>query len=89
MFVTNWISTTKIQKISEITNFFRHYFLSRTEVQINAIKEQTKALKEVAKKPTIQAEHYHAGNSTFDVHSKHLHLDHQEEGNSALLPSDL
>ena len=22
----------KIQKISEITNFFRHYFLSRTEV---------------------------------------------------------
>ena len=30
--VTNWISTTKIQKISEITNFFRHYFLSRTEV---------------------------------------------------------
>ena len=35
MFVTNWISTTKIQKISEITNFFRHYFLSRTEVTIN------------------------------------------------------
>ena len=34
MFVTNWISTTKIQKISEITNFFRHYFLSRTEVLI-------------------------------------------------------
>ena len=32
MFVTNWISTTKIQKISEITNLFRHYFLSRTEV---------------------------------------------------------
>ena len=32
MFVTNWISTTKIQKISEITNFFKHYFLSRTEV---------------------------------------------------------
>ena len=31
MFVTNWISTTKIQKISEITNFFRHYFLSRTD----------------------------------------------------------
>ena len=26
MFVTNWISPTKIQKISEITNFFRHYF---------------------------------------------------------------
>ncbi|MEH2863667.1 hypothetical protein V7T12_15290 [Segatella copri] len=35
MFVTNWISTTKIQKISEITNFFRHYFLSRTEVVKN------------------------------------------------------
>ena len=33
MFVTNWISTTKTQKISEITNFFRHYFLSRTEVK--------------------------------------------------------
>ena len=32
MFVTNWNPTTKIQKISEITNFFRHYFLSRTEV---------------------------------------------------------
>ena len=30
--ITNWISPTKIQKISEITNFFRHYFLSRTEV---------------------------------------------------------
>ena len=38
MFVTNWISTTKIQKISEITNFFRHYFLSRTEV----VKTQTR-----------------------------------------------
>ena len=38
MFVTNWISTTKIQKISEITNFFRHYFLSRTEV-INSIRK--------------------------------------------------
>ena len=35
MFVTNWISTTKIQKISEITNFFRHYFLSRTEVKLS------------------------------------------------------
>ena len=34
MFVTNWISPTKIQKISEITNFFRHYFLSRTEVSV-------------------------------------------------------
>ena len=39
MFVTNWISTTKIQKISEITNFFRHYFLSRTEVKILIISE--------------------------------------------------
>ena len=40
MFVTNWISTTKIQKISEITNFFRHYFLSRTEVLfLHPIKE--------------------------------------------------
>ena len=40
MFVTNWISTTKIQKISEITNFFRHYFLSRTEV-LDEKKEET------------------------------------------------
>ena len=39
MFVTNWISTTKIQKISEITNFFRHYFLSRTEVETEDIKD--------------------------------------------------
>ena len=38
MFVTNWISTTKIQKISEITNFFRHYFLSRTEVYLDEIR---------------------------------------------------
>ena len=37
MFVTNCISTTKIQKISEITNFFRHYFLSRTEVRIKKV----------------------------------------------------
>ena len=37
MFVTNWISTTKIQKISEITNFFRHYFLSRTEVSFHIV----------------------------------------------------
>ena len=37
MFVTNWISTTKIQKISEITNFFRHYFLSRTEVVLDSL----------------------------------------------------
>ena len=41
MFVTNWISTTKIQKISEITNFFRHYFLSRTEV---SLKEKSYSL---------------------------------------------
>lgn len=45
MFVTNWISTTKIQKISEITNFFRHYFLSRTEVDYgnNGRREQDDA----------------------------------------------
>ena len=42
MFVTNWISPTKIQKISEITNFFRHYFLSRTEVYIT--KEEYDAI---------------------------------------------
>ena len=40
MFVTNWISPTKIQKISEITNFFRHYFLSRTEVIMRNINGQ-------------------------------------------------
>ena len=40
MFVTNWISPTKIQKISEITNFFRHYFLSRTEVYIQVDGER-------------------------------------------------
>ena len=52
MFVTNWISTTKIQKISEITNFFKHYFLSRTEVMficsllnLYAKKMQTSAMK--------------------------------------------
>ena len=39
MFVTNWISTTKIQKISEITNFFRHYFLSRTEVHLDQAED--------------------------------------------------
>ena len=32
MFVTICNSTTKIQKISEITKFFRYYFLSRTQV---------------------------------------------------------
>ena len=51
MFVTNWISTTKIQKISEITNFFRHYFLSRTEVVLYMIRyrtgEERKGLREV------------------------------------------
>ena len=44
MFVTNWISTTKIQKISEITNFFRHYFLSRTEVYICTMKSIIESL---------------------------------------------
>ena len=44
MFVTNWISTTKIQKISEITNFFRHYFLSRTEVKLHFIPSEQSLL---------------------------------------------
>ena len=43
MFVTNWISTTKIQKISEITNFFRHYFLSRTEVGLYDERQPVRA----------------------------------------------
>ena len=47
MFVTNWISTTKIQKISEITNFFRHYFLSRTEVSIHIYKIQDRIGKKI------------------------------------------
>ena len=34
MFVTICNSTTKIQKISEITNFFKYYFLSRTQVLV-------------------------------------------------------
>ena len=62
---------------------------ARQVLQIKALHEQTKALKEVAMKPTIKAEHYHAGGSTFDDHSKHLHLDHQEAGDSALLPDEL
>ena len=51
MFVTNWISPTKIQKISEITNFFRHYFLSRTEVVLLIITESnmTMIIKDDAK----------------------------------------
>ena len=56
MFVTNWISTTKIQKISEITNFFRHYFLSRTEVPSNM---------DVAFQQQRHAPHqFHAGTGT-------------------------
>ena len=42
MFVTNWISPTKIQKISEITNFFRHYFLSRTEVKNERVRKASR-----------------------------------------------
>ena len=52
MFVTNWISTTKIQKISEITNFFRHYFLSRTEVEF--INLQRKRYKIEAKNSELK-----------------------------------
>ena len=56
MFVTNWISTTKIQKISEITNFFRHYFLSRTEVKYTFKKESRfiPRLKNLYQKATIR-----------------------------------
>ena len=50
MFVTNWISTTKIQKITEITNFFRHYFLSRTEVIFDQLEiEPIEKQKDTAK----------------------------------------
>ena len=54
MFVTNWISTTKIQKISEITNFFRHYFLSRTEVYV--YKEILRARMSKAKRKNVFAQ---------------------------------
>ena len=53
MFVTNWISTTKIQKISEITNFFRHYFLSRTEVDLDLAEIQNHVLLKNASKNGI------------------------------------
>lgn len=62
---------------------------ARQGLQIKAIHEQTEALKEVAMKPTIKAEHYHAGSSTFDDHSKHLHFDHQATGDSPLLPTEI
>ena len=48
MFVTNWISPTKIQKISEITNFFRHYFLSRTEVTFHSYRRTFATLQAAA-----------------------------------------
>ena len=51
MFVTNWISTTKIQKISEITNFFRHYFLSRTEVSFKQVAHLPKVLSQIPHRP--------------------------------------
>ncbi len=54
MFVTNWISTTKIQKISEITNFFRHYFLSRTEVLLYIFASSFIEDKEYRKQRTIK-----------------------------------
>ena len=54
MFVTNWISTTKIQKISEITNFFRHYFLSRTEVVLCA-KQEIRQTQETARREKAEA----------------------------------
>lgn len=63
MFVTNWISTTKIQKISEITNFFRHYFLSRTEVEAisvlrNIIAHHSRIWYKIfSKKPTNISHH--------------------------------
>ena len=53
MFVTNWISTTKIQKISEITNFFRHYFLSRTEVRTDKSQQRMGICQEKAKAERI------------------------------------
>lgn len=57
--------------------------------ETEAIRKQTEVLKEVAKKPTIQAEHYHAGTSTFDVQNKHLHIEHHEDEDSSHLLSEL
>ena len=67
MFVTNWISTTKIQKISEITNFFRHYFLSRTEVKYILSKI-------INKQPRQKDTHDSPFSSlTFQIHI-HIHI---------------
>ena len=62
MFVTNWISTTKIQKISEITNFFRHYFLSRTEVQVRYAEKSLN--EEKAFKPLMEYVLFYAKNAS-------------------------
>ena len=67
MFVTNWISTTKIQKISEITNFFRHYFLSRTEV--NNSNDRDRNLVDNKTERTITGKFY------YNRISKHLNQD--------------
>ena len=59
MFVTNWISTTKIQKISEITNFFKHYFLSRTEVIFTLFHFLTyESLNDTKELPLYHRQHY-------------------------------
>ena len=79
------------EDVEVLQRFIYHeisYLPPEYKLRVDNMTEQTEALKEVAKKPTVQAEHYHAGSSTFDVHSKHLHLDHPEEGNSPLLPTE-
>ena len=48
MFVTICNSTTKIQKISEITNFFKYYFLSRTQVEVHHSIRDALAINAVA-----------------------------------------
>ena len=62
---------------------------ARQRLQIKAIHDQTEALNKVALKPTIQAEHYHAENSSYEDHSKHLSLSQQGAKDSSLLLSEL
>ena len=67
------------RRVDRMTDRFRSED-ERQVQQTSAIKEQTAALKEVAMKPRIQAEHYHAENSSYEDHSKHLTLNQQSQG---------
>lgn len=75
-------------RVDSMTDRFRSEE-ERQMQQTTAIKEQTEILKEVAMKPTIQAEHYHTENSSYEDHSKHLSLNQQGAEDSSHLLSDL